>query len=180
MALLAESLGLLSSQPLWRIALEKIMEPWPWYVVGPLIGLFVPVMAILGKKLGISSNLKHLCAVALPSGRVPYLQYSLKEFHWSLWFFAGLFLGGAVGQFALAEQPIVMLPEQYFSASGLPVLFLGGLAIGFGTRYAEGCTSGHAISGLSNLQKASLFASVSFFAGGLTMRLVNYLLGGVL
>ncbi|MBN2716603.1 MAG: YeeE/YedE family protein [Deltaproteobacteria bacterium] len=159
--------------------LDAILHPWPWYVVGPIIGLFVPTMAILGKKLGISSNLKHLCHLALPVGKIPYLQYSLKEMHWSLWFFAGLFLGGAIGQFALSDVPITMLAGSSYSAMGLMGLLLGGVAIGFGTRYAEGCTSGHTLSGLSNLQVASLVASVSFFAGGLAMRLLNYLLGGV-
>ncbi|MBN2339930.1 MAG: YeeE/YedE family protein [Deltaproteobacteria bacterium] len=160
--------------------MDFIFKPWPWYVIGPLIGLFVPVMAMLGKKLGISSNLKHVCAIVLPTSKTAYLQYSLKEFHWSLWFFAGLFAGGAIGQFLLSDVPIVMLPPNYFSVSGAALLFVGGLAIGFGTRYAEGCTSGHAISGLSNLQKASLVASVSFFAGGLSMRAVNALFGGVI
>lgn len=158
--------------------LEIIFEPWPWYVVGPLIGFFVPLMAILGKKLGISSNLKHLCAVALPKGNSPYLQYSVKEFYWSLWFFGGLFLGGAAGHFLLSDGSVVMLPDSSFSMFGLMLLFIGGVSIGFGTRYAEGCTSGHAISGLSNLQWASVIATVSFFVGGLTMRGVNFLAGG--
>lgn len=164
----------------WRDELEFIYKPWPWYVVGPIIGLFVPLMAVLGKKLGISSNLKHLCAVALPTDKSPYLQYSLKDFHWSLWFFAGLFFGGALGQFMLSDTSVVMFPDSYFSAVGLFILFAGGLVIGFGTRYAEGCTSGHAISGLSNLQWASLFATISFFVGGLSMRLINQLMGGAL
>jgi hypothetical protein len=160
--------------------MRQILNPWPWWVVGPLIGLFVPLMAVLGKKFGISSNLKHACALLLPRKNVPYLQYSMKEFYWSLWFFTGLFGGGIAGQFLLSEHPILMLPQIAFSATGVGVLFLGGLFVGFGTRYAEGCTSGHSIAGLSNLQKAALVATVSFFVGGLFMRLVNYFLGGVL
>ncbi len=53
--------------------------------------------------------------------------------------------------------------------SSLIILILGGLLIGFGTRWAGGCTSGHAISGLSNLQLPSLIAVVGFFIGGLLM-----------
>ena len=73
-----------------------------------------------------------------------------------------------------------MLPAGYFTATGLLLLLAGGLSIGFGTRYAEGCTSGHSISGLSNLQLASLVASISFFAGGLFIRAINWMLGGIL
>lgn len=51
----------------------------------------------------------------------------------------------------------------------LLMLIGGGFLVGFGTRYAGGCTSGHAISGLSNLQVPSLIAVVGFFIGGLTM-----------
>ena len=49
------------------------------------------------------------------------------------------------------------------------VLAVGGFLVGFGTRYAGGCTSGHAISGLSNLQLPSLVAVIGFFIGGLVM-----------
>lgn len=158
--------------------MQHLLNPWPWWVVGPMIGLFVPLMAVMGKKLGISSNLKHACAILLPTRNVPYLTYSMKEFVWSLWFFAGLFGGGFVGRNFLSRDAAPLLPESMFTVGGASVLFAGGLLVGFGTRYAEGCTSGHSISGLSNLQKAALFATVSFFAGGLFMRLINALIGG--
>lgn len=160
--------------------MDQLLNPWPWWVVGPLIGLFVPLMAVLGKKLGISSNLKHACAVLLPTKNVAYLDYSMKEFVWSLWFFAGLFAGGFLGHFFLSNGQTVLLPETAFSVGGTTLLFAGGILVGFGTRYAEGCTSGHSISGLSNLQKAALFATLSFFAGGLFLRFLNWILGGVL
>ncbi len=160
--------------------MKSILQPWPWWVTGPLIGLFVPLMVVLGKKLGISSNLKHACAMLLPTRNVSYLQYSVKDFVWSLWFFAGLFAGGLVGQAFLSDGSVALLPVSLFSVRGASILFVGGLLVGFGTRYAEGCTSGHSISGLSNLQKPALIATLCFFAGGLVMRGVDAILGGVL
>jgi uncharacterized membrane protein YedE/YeeE len=68
-----------------------------------------------------------------------------------------------------------LLPDAIFSMEtlqtpkGFAILLVGGLLIGFGTRYAGGCTSGHAISGLSNLQLPSLVAVIGFFIGGLVM-----------
>lgn len=68
-----------------------------------------------------------------------------------------------------------MLPEQLFSwenlitLKGFFMMVIGGFFIGFGSRYAGGCTSGHSISGLSNLQLPSLIATCCFFIGGLIM-----------
>ena len=160
--------------------MRHLLEPWPWWVVGPMIGLFVPLMAVMGKKLGVSSNFKHACAILLPTQNVPYLRYPLRDFYWSLFFFSGLFAGGFLGRYFLSSTGRQLLPESSFSLWGTSVLFVGGLLVGFGTRYAEGCTSGHSISGLSNLQKAAFFATLSFFAGGLFMRLIDFLSGGVL
>ena len=56
-----------------------------------------------------------------------------------------------------------------FSFKGFLLFVVGGFLVGFGARYAGGCTSGHAISGLSNLQWPSLVAVVGFFIGGLVM-----------
>ena len=67
------------------------------------------------------------------------------------------------------------LPTEIFSMENVSqpknilILLIGGLLVGFGARYAGGCTSGHAISGLSNLQLPSLTAVVGFFIGGLVM-----------
>ena len=59
--------------------------------------------------------------------------------------------------------------DQIGTISSLIILVLGGILIGFGTRWAGGCTSGHAISGLANLQLPSLIAAVGFCIGGLAM-----------
>ncbi|MBC7827550.1 MAG: YeeE/YedE family protein [Chitinophagaceae bacterium] len=171
---------------------EWLHEPWPWYVAGPLIGLIVPLLLIIGNKpFGISSSLRHICAACLPSG-IPYFKYNWKHESWNLFFVAGIIIGGAitalwfnnpkpillnpilVGQFQ--QQGITnfrgLLPPQLFnwnnlfSAQGFLLVVVGGFLVGFGTRYAGGCTSGHSIMGLSNLQWPSLVATACFMAGG--------------
>ena len=175
--------------------MQWIFEPWPWYVSGPIIGLTVPILLILGNKLlGISSSLRHTCAAIAPA-KIPFLQYNWKEESWNLFFAAGILVGGFIGGVLLSnDQPVAisaetirdiqalgiqsfdgLIPsdvynwETLFSARGFVVIVLGGFMIGFGSRYAGGCTSGHAIMGLSSLQWASLVTVIFFFIGGLLM-----------
>ena len=190
--------------------LRLLSEPWPWYVSGPLIGLVVPALLLrVGQAFGISSSFRDLCAAALPEGP-EYFRYDWRTSGWRLAFVAGITLGGFLAwqilaptatsgppveiaeatRNALAELGIVdqsgFLPPQLMGAealTSLPALFVlvvGGFLVGFGTRYAAGCTSGHAITGLSNLQLASLIAVIAFFAGGLvsTHFLLPLILGG--
>jgi len=181
--------------------LELISQPWPWYIAGPLIGLMVPLLLVIGGKVfGISSNLRHLCAASLPAN-IEFFKYDWKESGmWNLVFVVGVLLGGAIATFVLTSpDPVIgiseatradlqnlgitdftgFVPSEFLSWSGLLTLpgFLmivgGGFLVGFGARYAGGCTSGHAISGLSNLQLPSLVAVIGFFAGGL---IVTYVL----
>ena len=175
---------------------EILQQPWPWYVAGPLIGLTVPALLLLGNKaLGISSSLRHMCAACLPAG-IPFLTYNWRAEAWNLVFVLGIALGGFIGYQVLGHPNVVnispatmhdlqtelhltdfsgLLPHELFALDNLAnwkgwvFLVLGGFLVGFGTRYAGGCTSGHAISGLSNLQWVSLVAVVGFFAGGLLM-----------
>lgn len=180
----------------------------PWYVAGPLIGLVVPLLLIVGGKVfGLSSNLRHLCAaVPLPSSLKPgFLRYDwARTGRWNLVFALGILLGGVLAsvvfgepnagaQISEATQSDLaalglrdfsgLAPSQLFSMKSLvsPVgavfVVLGGFFVGFGARYAGGCTSGHAISGLAALQMPSLVAVVGFFAGGL---LVTHLLYPIL
>ncbi|HIF24291.1 MAG TPA: YeeE/YedE family protein [Gemmatimonadetes bacterium] len=174
---------------------EVLTQPWPWYVAGPLIGLLVPfVYWYGGKKWGVSSTLQHMCAATVP-GRIEYFQYDWwKKGAWQLAMAAGTVLGGFIGGRILsAPDDIVaiaeatrsdlaalgvtdftgMVPSDVFAfeslltVPGIVIILLGGFLVGFGARYANGCTSGHAISGLSNLQLSSLLAVVGFFVGGL-------------
>ncbi|MER3465141.1 MAG: hypothetical protein C4329_12735 [Chitinophagaceae bacterium] len=175
--------------------IEFLKQPWAWYVAGPLIGLTVPALLILGNKtLGISSSLRHVCAACIPA-KIPFFSYNWKKEVWNLVFVAGIILGAVIvaaffnnpnpvalnpklvtelNSYGITEQKS-LLPEQIFNwqglftAKGLFFMVFGGFLVGFGTRYAGGCTSGHAIMGLSNLQVPSLIATISFMAGGFVM-----------
>ena len=167
---------------------------WPWYVGGPLIGLFVPVLLFVGNRLfGVSSNFRHLCAATLPQSS-SFLRYDWKRVGaWNLAFALGIVFGGMItaqllggtemtGISANTEHSLSALgirdfhglvPQELFNwhalttVRGLIMIVGGGFLVGFGTAYAGGCTSGHAISGLADLQLPSLLAVVGFFAGGL-------------
>jgi hypothetical protein len=173
--------------------LELLSHPWPWYVAGPAIGLVVPALLLLGnRQFGVSSNLRHLCA-AFSSGRVEFFRYDWRHVGlWNLTFLAGICAGGVVSALLLDVGDVMispatrealvrigvtafsgLAPSEIFSWSGLATpagliaIVGGGLLVGFGTAYAGGCTSGHAISGLAVLDRASLLAVLGFFAGGL-------------
>lgn len=175
--------------------LEFLKQPWPWYVSGPLIGLMVPVLLIAGNKsFGISSSLRHICAACIPA-KIPFFQYDWKKEIWNLFFVAGILLGGVVvALFLQNPEPVKVNPalvaelQQYgiteyqglvptdlfnwsnlFTVKGFVLMVIGGFLVGFGTRYAGGCTSGHSIMGLSNLQLPSLIATICFMAGGFFM-----------
>lgn len=173
--------------------MELLYKPWPWYVAGPVIGLTVPALLLLGnKRLGISSTLRQICAACYPA-KVPLLNYDWKKDSWNLFFVLGILIGGFLGGkvFANPEGVAVsqwtleyfasfginstdgLMPEQIFnwqtvvSLKGFLVMIVGGFLVGFGTRYARGCTSGHGILGLSALQWPSLVATACFFIGGI-------------
>lgn len=175
--------------------LDWLRQPWPWYVAGPLIGLIVPGLLLLGNKsFGVSSNLRHVCAM-IPS-RLAYFQYDWRSAGgWNLAFALGILAGGFVGGTWLANPDDLRLatatredlaalgvsfegefvPLELFGLGALGslrnvlLLLVGGALVGFGARYAGGCTSGHAITGLASLQVPSLIAVVGFFVGGLVM-----------
>ncbi|MBK9332756.1 MAG: YeeE/YedE family protein [Ignavibacteria bacterium] len=172
---------------------ELLKQPWHWALSGTLIGLIVPLLLILGnKKFGISSSFRHICASCFP-GNVKFFKYEWKKEIWNLFFVGGIIIGAFIATVFLTDpaSSISIAPEtvgilnsygisdfsslmpvqlfnwsNLFSMKGLVFFIMGGFLVGFGTRYAGGCTSGHSIMGLANLQKASLIATIFFMAGG--------------
>jgi hypothetical protein len=184
--------------------LQLIKQPWPWYVAGPLIGLIVPLLLLIGNKsFGISSSFRHICAACMPAN-ISFFKYDWKKEVWNLFFVLGIFFGGMIATYLLSnpeniivnDQLIVelnkygitdfsgLVPVQLFNWSnlltlkGFIMLVVGGFMVGFGTRYAGGCTSGHAIMGLSTLQWPSLVATCCFMLGGFIM--ANFILPYIL
>ena len=173
---------------------DWLVQPWPWYIAGPLIGLFPAVLLLAGNRLfGVSSNLRHLCAATCPAG-VDYFRYDWRrEGAWNLVFATGILAGGVLAGWVFrnpdpiqiaAETRTALLalgisdftglvPSDLFNwtrlatIKGLALLAGGGFLVGFGTAYAGGCTSGHGLSGIADLQPASAIALVGFFAGGI-------------
>jgi uncharacterized membrane protein YedE/YeeE len=184
--------------------LEMLKSPWPWYIAGPLIGLTVPVLLLIGNKsFGISSTLRHICAACVPAN-IPFFKYEWKREVWNLVFVTGIFLGAVIAvTFIDDPNPVVvnpnlaselsgygitdynaLVPVEVFnwsallSLKGFLMMVAGGFLIGFGTRYAGGCTSGHSIMGLSTLQWPSLVATCCFMMGGILM--ANWILPAIL
>ena len=172
---------------------DLLARPWPWYVAGPIIGLFVPVLLLAGNRsFGISSNLRHLCAALVP-GPLEFFTYDWRgQGAWNLSFLAGVVVGGFIAGHVLGTTDVAIAPatrealarlhlhdfsglvpreligwSALASLRGVVALVGGGFLVGFGTAYAGGCTSGHAITGLAGLQMPSLVATMAFFAGGL-------------
>lgn len=176
--------------------MDWIYEPWPWYVAGPMIALTMFLLLYLGKHFGMSSNLRTVCAIGGAGKVSSFFQFNWKKERWNLMVLLGAIIGGFLAskymsnnvveinpkiatelsaQYGIESANIAYLPTEIFGSDQLSnpftlaLLILGGFLVGFGARYAGGCTSGHAISGLSNLQIPSLIAVIGFFAGGLIM-----------
>lgn len=174
-----------------------IYEPWPWYVSGPLIALVMFLLLLVGKKFGMSSNLRATCAAVGAGKSVSFFKYDWKAEKWNLVVMIGAVIGGFIASNFMSDNSAVQInpevahklstqyhinsasesylpteifaTENLFQPFNLVILIVGGFLVGFGARYAGGCTSGHAISGLSNLQVPSLIAVIGFFLGGLAM-----------
>jgi uncharacterized membrane protein YedE/YeeE len=180
--------------------MEWIFNPWPWYIGGPMIALVMFLLLYFGKNFGMSSNLRTFCTICGAGKSNEFFNFDWKTQQWNLLVSAGAIIGGALAAHFLSTDSSVAihpdtitklqelninsagvsyLPEELFSIEALMqpkvllMLSIGGFLVGFGARYAGGCTSGHAISGLSNLQLVSLYAVIGFFIGGLFM---NHLL----
>lgn len=144
------------------------MGSWAPWVSGILIGLMVPAMyLIIGRGFGVSQSLQHLGAACLPKAKIDYLRlHDWRSHRWNLVFIGGIVIGCFLGAQFLTTDPLEVLPAAANTGGGVLRLGFGGLLVGFGARYAGGCTSGHTITGISNLNLPSVIASASFFAGG--------------
>lgn len=176
--------------------IQLILGPWAWYVSGPMISLVMLILILFGESFGVSSNFRTICTIAGAGKRNTFFDFNWKNQIWNLVFIVGAGLGGFIATTYLSDTSLVgispatilelsnygmkdpggtFLPSSIFSwnsiltLKGFTMIILGGFFVGFGARYAGGCTSGHAISGLSNLQWPSLVAVVGFFIGGLFM-----------
>ena len=173
-----------------------ILAPWPWYIAGPIIGVIMLLLYYFGRSFGISDNLRTICTIAGAGKFADFFKFDWKEKRWNLVFTLGAILGGFIAtKFLSTSEEVILnsktveklqslgiqdagstyLPPEIFSFDtltspvGIIILLVGGILVGFGTRYAGGCTSGHAISGISNLQIPSVIATIGFFIGGLIM-----------
>ncbi|WP_333810132.1 YeeE/YedE family protein [Flavobacterium sp.] len=176
--------------------MDLIFGTWHWSISGFLIGMIMLLLTYFGKSFGMSSNLRTMCSMAGAGKFSDFFKMDWREQKWSLAVVLGAIVGGFIAYHFISNGTGVnlntdtisqlqtlgidapngkLMPNAIFSVEtlqspkGFTILMLGGLLIGFGTRYAGGCTSGHAISGLSNFQLPSLVAVIGFFIGGLAM-----------
>lgn len=174
--------------------MEIFYGTWPWYISGFLLGCVMLTLLFLGKTFGVSSNFRSICAIFGAGKCSNFFQFDWKSQTWNLVVLAGAMLGGWFANHYLVDGSEVqiaassvqelaqlgvdsprgkMAPDKLYGdwsdMYSNALLLVGGILLGFGSRYAGGCTSGHAISGLSNLQLPSLKAVIGFFVGGLLM-----------
>jgi uncharacterized membrane protein YedE/YeeE len=180
--------------------LEFITQPWSWWFSGIVISAIMFLLLYFGQSFGFSSNLRTICSIAGAGAKVKFFNFNWRTQIWNLVFLTGAIIGGIIAKTVLSnhepvkisdatitslsefgfDAPVSVQPDEIFSwdavltVKGFLILAVGGLMVGFGSRYAGGCTSGHAISGLSDLQLPSLVAVIGFFAGGLLMTFVFF------
>jgi uncharacterized membrane protein YedE/YeeE len=175
--------------------IDFLSNPWPWYVSGPLIALIMFLLLWVGGNFGVSSTLRSICSMGGAGKNCDFFDFNWKNQRWNLVFVLGAVIGGYIAStvfqnpepLSLSQQTVEDLAtlgigfngdiapaelfnwENLLTLKGFLVIIVGGFLVGFGARWAGGCTSGHAITGLSNLQLPSLIAVIGFFIGGLVM-----------
>ena len=154
------------------------------------------LLIFMGRKFGMSSNLRTFCSMCGAGTKANFFDFNWRAQRWNLIVILGAAIGGFIAMNFLSADPAVdinpdtvstlnelgfessgkaYLPDELYSLEALgnikslSLLIIGGFLIGFGARWAGGCTSGHAISGISNLQLPSMIATAGFFIGGLIM-----------
>lgn len=185
--------------------IEFLSQPWHWAVSGVAIAMILFVLTYMGKSFGVSTAFRNFCVACGAGKKYSFFNINLREEDWRMAFVAGGILGGFISAYYLANPNTIDLaastvehlkndygispteghgfvPESIFNLGNLKGVILalvGGFLVGFGARYGDGCTSGHAISGLSHLQLPSLITVIGFFIGGLVMTwlIMPYLLG---
>jgi len=176
--------------------MDFLLEPWPWYVAGPLIAFCMYLLNFFGKKFGVSSNLETICAMGGAGKLVDFFKFDWRAHKWHIAFIGGMIIGGFISnqwlqsndtlklnpqtiqsldEIGIENAGATFLPPEIYSINamltlkGFLILISAGILVGFGSRYAGGCTSGHGIVGLSKLSKESFIAVSGFFIGGLIM-----------
>lgn len=178
---------------------DFIAQPWPWWVAGPMITVIMFILLFFGKEFGISANFRTMCAADGAGEYASFFKFDWQSQGWNLLVALGALFGGYLASHYFAspdgdiahvssatvaslqklgmtfqDDKVPLVSEYYswnalFTLPGFLIIVVGGFLVGFGARYAGGCTSGHAISGMSALQLGSLYAVIGFFIGGLLM-----------
>ena len=182
------------------ILIDFLSNPWPWFISGPMIALVMFLLLWAGENFGVSSTLRTICSISGASNHSSYFDFDWKSQTWNIIFITGSVIGGFVAStyFQNPESLLIstntindlaelginfnsdIVPTELFNwdsvstLKGFLIMLFGGFLVGFGARWAGGCTSGHAISGLSNLQVPSLIAVIGFFIGGLIMTFIIF------
>lgn len=178
--------------------IDFISQPWHWAVSGAMIALTMLILTWMGRSFGVSMTFRNICTVAGAGKRNAFFNVNLKDEQWRMAFVFGGLIGGFIAvTFLASPEPVAIsqatigaleklgisysnsdalgygfVPTAIFnfqSIKGIALALAGGFLVGFGARYGDGCTSGHAISGLSHLQLPSLITVIGFFIGGLLM-----------
>jgi len=178
--------------------LDFISQPWHWSVSGALIALTMFLLVWMGRSFGVSTSFKVACSAVGAGKFSDFFKINLKDEGWRMAFVAGGLVGGVIGSQLLRSPEAVAISQStvdhlanwglhypeadskglgflptellnFSSLQGILLAVIGGFLVGFGARYADGCTSGHAITGLSNLSLPSLITVIGFFIGGLVM-----------
>jgi len=169
------------------IAMKTDAKAWSPYVAGGLSGLVsVASVLVAGKYLGASTTFVRGAGMAerlFAPEVATTLSYYLKEkpvLDWQFLFVLGIALGSFLAARLYRDFRVQLVPDSWRQRFGgnvarrAVVAFVGGAVAMFGARLADGCPSGHGLSGLSQLAVSGFIAAAGFFAGGIVMARLLY------